>query len=42
METIKSKENDLKEVIEQKFSQIDGVTGGVEDNWGKMGLCLIS
>ena len=21
--------------MEQKFSQIDGITGSVEDNWGK-------
>ena len=26
----------MKEVMEQKFSQIDGVTGSVEDNWGKV------
>ena len=25
----------MKEVMEQKFSQIEGVTGSVEDNWGK-------
>ena len=32
-ERIESKENQVKEVMEQKFSQIDGVTGSVEDNW---------
>ena len=26
----------MKEVIEQKLSQIDGVTGSVEDNWGNV------
>ena len=26
----------MKEAMEQKFSQIDGVTGSVEDNWGKV------
>ena len=36
LERIRSKENDLKEVIEQKLRQIDGVTGSVEDNWGKV------
>jgi hypothetical protein len=36
LENIKSHENHVKEVIGQKFSQIDGVTGSVEDNWGKM------
>ena len=36
MEQIKSKENHVKEVMEQKFSQIDGITGNVEDNWGKV------
>ena len=29
-------ENHVKEGMEQKFSQIDGVTGSVEDNWGKV------
>ena len=33
---IKCKENIVKEVIEQKFSQIDGFTGNVEDSWGKV------
>ena len=36
LEQIKSKENDVKEVIEQKFSQIDGVTGSIEDSWGEV------
>ena len=22
--------------MEQKFSQIDGITGSIEDNWGKV------
>ena len=35
-ERIKSKENHVKEVIEQKFSQINGVTGSVDDNWEKV------
>ena len=35
MERIKSKDNHVKEVMEQKFSQIDGVTGSIEDNWRK-------
>ena len=26
----------MKEVMEQKFSQIDGITGNVEENWGKV------
>jgi len=32
LERIKGKENHVKEVVEQKFSKIDGVTGSVEDN----------
>ena len=35
-EKINRKENHVKEVIEQKLCQIDGVTGSVEDNWGKV------
>ena len=27
--------------MEQKFSQIDGVTGSVEDNWGKVKETLL-
>ena len=38
MERIKSKEN---HVMEQKFSQIDEVTGSVEDNWGKVKETLL-
>ena len=38
---IMSKENHVKEVIEQKLSLIDGVTGSVEDNWGKMKETLL-
>ena len=30
----------MKEVIEQKVSPIDGVTGSVEDNWGKVKATL--
>ena len=41
LERIKSKENHVKEVMEQKFSQIDGVTGSVEDNWGKVKETLL-
>ena len=33
LERIKSKENHVKEVMEQKFNQIDVVTGSIEDNW---------
>jgi hypothetical protein len=33
---MKSKENRVKEEIEQKFSQIDGVIGSVEDSWRKV------
>ncbi len=36
MERIKSKDNHVKEVIEQNFSQIDAVTGSIKDNWGKV------
>jgi hypothetical protein len=36
LKRIKSKENHVKEVMEQKCSPIDGVTGSVEDNWGKV------
>ena len=36
LERIKSKEYHAIEVMKQKFSQIDGVTGSVEDNWGKV------
>jgi hypothetical protein len=32
---MKNKENHMREMIEQNFSQIDGVTGSTEDNWGK-------
>ena len=28
-------------MIEQKFSQIDGVTGSIEDNWGKVKETLL-
>jgi hypothetical protein len=38
---IKSKQNHPKKVIEQKFSQIDGVTCRVEDNWGKVKETLL-
>ena len=31
----------MKEVMEQKFSQIDGATGSVEDNWGKVKETLL-
>jgi hypothetical protein len=41
LERIKSKENHVKEAMKQKFSQIDGVTGSVEDNWGKMKETLL-
>ena len=41
LEQIKSKENHLKEVMEQNFSQIDGVTDSVEDNWGKVKETLL-
>jgi hypothetical protein len=41
LERIKSKENIVKEVMEQKFSQIDGVTGSVDDNWGKVKETLL-
>ena len=38
---VKSKENHVKEVLEQKFSQINGVTGSVEDNWGNVKETLL-
>ena len=28
-------------MIEQKFSQIDGITGSIEDNWGKVKETLL-
>jgi hypothetical protein len=28
-------------VIEQKFSQIDGVTGSIENSWGKVKEALV-
>ena len=31
----------MKEIMEQKFSQIDGVTSSVEDNWGKVKETLL-
>ena len=33
-EKIKSKENDVEEVLEQKFGEIDELIGYVEDSWG--------
>ena len=41
LERIKSKENHVKEVMEQKFNQIDGVTGSIEDNSGKVKETLL-
>ena len=38
---MKSKENRVKEEIEQKFSQIDGVIGSVEDSWRKVKQTLL-
>ena len=34
-------ENEAKEVIEQKFSQLDEFTGSIEDNWRKMKETLL-
>ena len=31
----------MKEVIEQKFSRVDGITGNIEDNWGKLKETLL-
>ena len=31
----------MKEVMEQKFSQIDGKTGSIEENWGKVKETLL-
>ena len=31
----------VKEVMEQNLSQIDGVTGSIEDNWGKVKETLL-
>ena len=31
----------MKEVMEQKFSQIDGIKGNVENNWGKVKETLL-
>ena len=36
LEQTKSKENHEKEAMEQTFSQIDEITGNVEDNCGKV------
>ena len=36
MEKVKCKENDAKELIKQKLSQIDGFKGSIEDSWGKV------
>jgi hypothetical protein len=41
LERIKSKENHVKQVMEQKFSQIDEVTGSVEDSSGKVKETLL-
>ena len=41
LERIKIKENNVKEAMEQKFSQIDGVTRSVEDSWGKLKETLL-
>ena len=41
MERIQSEENHAKEEMEQNFSQIDGVTGNVEYNWGKVKETLL-
>ena len=32
LQKMKSKENDVKELTEQKLSQIDVITGNIEDN----------
>ena len=34
--TNQEQRNNVKEVMEQKFRQIDGIMGSVEDNWGKV------
>ena len=31
-----------KQVIEQKFSQIDGIIGSVEDSWGKEEVTMLN
>jgi hypothetical protein len=36
LESIKRQENLVKEAMDEKFSQIDEVTGSVEYNWGKV------
>ena len=36
MKKIKSKENEVKEVIEQKISQLDGLIGSIKDSQGKV------
>ena len=41
MKLVKSKDNRVKEVMEEKFSQLDGVTGSVEDNLGKVKETLL-
>ena len=41
LERIKSKENNVKEVMEQKCSRIDGITGSVDDNWEKVKNTLL-
>ena len=41
MEFKKIKSNENYEVIEQKSSHIDGLTGSVEDSWGKVKETLL-
>ena len=41
MEKIENKENDIKEAIEQKFIQMDGFTGSIEDSWRKVKETLL-
>jgi hypothetical protein len=38
---MKRKENHVNEVMEQKFSQIDGIRDSVEDDWGKVKETLL-
>jgi hypothetical protein len=37
----RANKNYTKEVMEQKFSKIDGVTGSVQDKWGKVKETLL-
>jgi hypothetical protein len=41
IEKLYEEQINAKEVMEQKFSQIDGKTGSIEENWGKVKETLL-